>query len=120
MWARTKFMAAISVTEALSLAIFLKGKTTTLYGPCLRDQFKSALALMRSRSHLGSGDGSLSSSRGSGSIGDGGGDSDPGGFCLGDDILSVAPVMTESSLDISDDESMTGWLCCVLCCMESI
>lgn len=47
-WAPTKFRAAISVTETLSLAILLKGSTTTLPGSCRRDLFKIQLALTRS------------------------------------------------------------------------
>lgn len=102
--ARTKFITAISVTETLSLATLLKGSTITLYGPCRRGQFKSALALMRSRSHLGSGDGSVSTSRCSG----GGRDCDSWDFWRRDDNLSVAPVVTESPLDTPSGESMTG------------
>lgn len=108
MLARTKFMAAISVTETFNLATLLKGSTITLYGPCRRGQFKSALALMRSRSHLGSGDGSVSTSCGSGGTGGGGRDCDSWDFSRGDDDLSVAPVVTESPLDIPGGESMTG------------
>lgn len=63
---------------------------------------------MRSRSHLGSDDGPLSSSHGGDDSGDGGKDCDSWDFSREDDDLSVAPVVTESSLDIADDESMSG------------
>lgn len=106
--APTKFRAAISVTETLSLAILLKGSTTTLPGSCRRDLFKIQLALTRSWSHLGSGDGSLSLSLNGGGGTGGGRDCDSWASGRGEDKLSVGPDVTESSLGIPGAESMTG------------
>lgn len=53
--ARTNLMAAISLAGTSSLAILLKGSTMTLPVPSRLDLLKSVLALMRSRSHFGSG-----------------------------------------------------------------
>lgn len=95
--ARTNLMAAISLAGTSSLAILLKGSTTTLPVPSRLDLLKSVLAMMRSCSHFGSGLGLVAAATTGSGFGSG-----PMGGCVELESGSGAPNVAGGSAESID------------------